>query len=142
MAHRSRQVIAITKQTQASAGTTSRHLATMRSSVTVAALVGLAAASPTGILKREPAQCPNVATIGGTDAENSLCCVYGQSIIHCCRNKPFTDDPYWSHALPCESKWWSSTSMFSAFYICQIEPCRAGCAEVPYVFTDPVSCTK
>ncbi|KAL8386855.1 hypothetical protein RB595_010341 [Gaeumannomyces hyphopodioides] len=142
-AHPSRQAVVICKQIQAPAGSTSHQLVTMHSSVIVAALVGLAAASPTAILKREPAKCPNVASIGGTDAENSLCCVYGQSIHHCCRNKPFADDPYWSRALPCDSKWWNN-GMFSHFYVCQVDPCDAYCApnNVPYVYDGPINCPK
>lgn len=109
----------------------------MHHSAIVAALAGLAAASPLAALEaREPKKCPNIVSIGGTDSENSLCCVYGQSIAHCCRNKPFADDDYWSHALPCESEWFTSEN-FGLFYVCQVTPCDPRCKEknVPYVFT-------
>ena len=117
--------------------------------VIAAGLVAAAAASPLAIEPRQGAKCPDwgkgfggSVLLGPTDAEASRCCVYGESLAHCCRNKPFADDPYWSRALECSSPYWQTSSAHGPFYVCQIEPCRPGCDSIPYLFTNKPECPK
>ncbi|KAL2201819.1 hypothetical protein CC79DRAFT_1402135 [Sarocladium strictum] len=101
-------------------------------------------ASPVTMESRQAATCPDWGTniggapiLGPTDSEASLCCVYGVSLAHCCRNKEFPADDSWSRALPCDSPYFESSEAFGPFYVCQVDPCREGCDQHPYVFDGP-----
>ncbi|KAH7312702.1 hypothetical protein B0I35DRAFT_437559 [Stachybotrys elegans] len=110
-------------------------------------IIPIAMASPMTQVTRQAATCPDWGrNIGGAlilaprDSEASLCCAYGTSLAQCCRNKPFDDDPYWARALECSSPYYASSTAFSPFYVCNVDPCREGCEGIPYVYEERPGC--
>ncbi|KLU92791.1 hypothetical protein MAPG_11776 [Magnaporthiopsis poae ATCC 64411] len=100
-------------------------------SLVVALAAGLATATPVAVPEAQ-APKPSCPQWTGLNEVNGIaCCVYEYSDRACCS---LTGHPLFAKALPCTSEWYSSSSKWNTYWLCNLlkgQPPAQNCTGVP-----------